>query len=183
VKISLYFEELNKAYQAEIEDLRSDSEGKNVLNRRLADKRSQFNELLSMIDYAPEMVAPVFHNAITFNDPKQLLSLLTLEPDAFPAWESVASLVDFEPWADKLITSVLGEPNGADFLIKVVCLEFLFGQITKHGSGQEFNQFDASDSSEVNDMAEGSADSEDNAQDLEQAGSDWLVEQGFDRRE
>ncbi len=41
----------------------SDSDGKNVLARRLQTKRDQLADLLPMMDFAPEMVAPVFYEA------------------------------------------------------------------------------------------------------------------------
>ena len=39
--ISRFFRELRTGYQSEIDDLISDSEGKNVLKKRLAEKHSQ----------------------------------------------------------------------------------------------------------------------------------------------
>ena len=40
MKISPFFHDLRSAYQAEIDDLTQDSEGKDVLRKRLAQKRS-----------------------------------------------------------------------------------------------------------------------------------------------
>ena len=61
MKISRYFRDLRNAYEAELDDLTSDSEGKDVLRRRLADKRKEFGFLVQMVEVAPEMVAVVFH--------------------------------------------------------------------------------------------------------------------------
>ena len=49
---SFYFEDIFERYAAEIDDLRSDSEGKDVLQRRVRDKHKEFSFLLSMIDAA-----------------------------------------------------------------------------------------------------------------------------------
>ena len=50
---SFYFEDIFERYAAEIDDLRSDSEGKDVLRKRLRDKHKEFAFLLSMISSAP----------------------------------------------------------------------------------------------------------------------------------
>jgi hypothetical protein len=50
---SFYFEDIFERYSAEIDDLRSDSEGKDVLKKRLRDKHKEFAFLLSMMDTAP----------------------------------------------------------------------------------------------------------------------------------
>jgi len=40
---SFYFEDIFERYVAEIDDLRSDSEGKDVLQRRVRDKHKEFS--------------------------------------------------------------------------------------------------------------------------------------------
>ena len=102
MRISQYFEDLNKAYNAEIEDLQTDSEGKNVLAARLKEKRGQFTALLQMIDFAPEMVAPAFHGGISFTNPHALTMLASCEPEEFPLWDELEAAVRFEPWAEML---------------------------------------------------------------------------------
>lgn len=57
---SEFFDALSSMYEAEMDDLFSDSDGKNVLAKRLQTKREQLSDLLPMMDFAPEMVAPVF---------------------------------------------------------------------------------------------------------------------------
>ena len=96
---SFYFEDIFERYVAEIDDLRSDSEGKDVLQRRVRDKHKEFSFLLSMIDAAPEMVAPAFHGAFGFNKGRALYEASQSEPgdDGFPAWadlEESIQLVD-----------------------------------------------------------------------------------------
>ena len=60
--ISPFFQELRSAYQAELDDLNSDSEGQYILDKRLAEKRKELGFLLQMMDLNPEMVAVVLHH-------------------------------------------------------------------------------------------------------------------------
>ena len=43
MSISPFFLDLHAAYQSELDDLRFDSEGRDVLRRRLADKRTEIS--------------------------------------------------------------------------------------------------------------------------------------------
>jgi len=173
--LSEYFEELYKSYRAELEDLQSDSEGKNVLLPRLNEKRGQLAALLPMMDFAPEMVAPVFHGACSFRDPHAMVRLSFSEPDDFPAWQTLESTVDFESWAQKHVALVLAEPGGERFLISTVCLEFLH---EKNSNRSQHTGADADIDNEDHDGTDADADE----QDLDEAGADWLADQGFDRR-
>lgn len=49
MSISPFFHALGSAYQAEMDDLASDSEGKDVLRQRLAEKRKELVFLRQMI--------------------------------------------------------------------------------------------------------------------------------------
>ena len=51
--LSRYFHDLHGSYQAEIEDLRYDSEGNDVLQSRLAQKRRELSSIMPMIDCDP----------------------------------------------------------------------------------------------------------------------------------
>ena len=171
--LSYFFEDLKKAYQVELEDLQDDSEGRNVLAVRLKDKRSQFALLMPMIDSAPEMVAVAFHGGVTFLNLQAMYMVSTAEPDEFPAWDELAHAVQFEPWAQKLADAALLERGGERFLITCVCLEYLHGKtVTNYGDARD---------DETHEPANSEA-GDDEQQDLEEAGSDWLAEQGFDRR-
>ena len=77
---SFYFEDIFERYAAEIDDLRSDSEGKDVLKKRLRDKHKEFAFLLSMMDTAPEMVAPAFHGAFGFRSQPLVYGAAHSEP-------------------------------------------------------------------------------------------------------
>jgi hypothetical protein len=171
--LSYFFEDLSKAYRVELEDLQDDSEGRNVLAARLKDKRAQFALLMPMIDSAPEMVAVAFHGGMTFLNLQAMYMVSTTEPDEFPAWDELAHAVHFEPWAKKLADAALLETGGERFLITTVCLEYLHGKtITNYGDARDEESLDPAESEQ------GEADE----QDLEEAGADWLAEQGFDRR-
>jgi hypothetical protein len=174
--LSCYFEDMIKAYQAELEDLQNDSDGNDVLGARLADKRSQFALMLPMIDSAPEMVAVAFHGGIDFVSKAALTMLATREPEEFPEWKEVSDAVQFSDWAFKLATAVRKEPGGERFLIVSVCLEYLYQ--TTHGSYQG-DYYAPSDNTD--DAPEGVERDDDDEHDLEAEGADWLADQGFDR--
>jgi hypothetical protein len=183
VSLSDYFDDLNKAYRAELEDLQSDSEGKNVLSKRLAEKRAQFAALLPMMAFAPEMVAPVFHGGVSFNEPAVLLMLSYAEPEEFPDWDAVRPAVQFEAWAVPLVAAVLAEADGERFLLTAVCLEFLHAKAGERLRGSADTGADADEAEAAEEEGDsGEREGEDQDQDLEEAGSDWLAEQGFDRR-
>jgi hypothetical protein len=195
MKLSSYFRDLNSAYQAELDDLTSDSEGKDVLRRRLQDKRSEIGFLVQMIDISPEMVAVVFHQAFRFRG-----AAATFEPvfrlrDSFelPDWHSLASAVALEPWAEPLAETVLCQPGGEQFLTLAAALEYL----QQHGQGasQSASGADSADSAEDDeDSGEDNHDDEHDemsaddardpqtAQSREEAGDGWLSDVGFERK-
>ncbi|AIY41038.1 hypothetical protein LT85_1880 [Collimonas arenae] len=178
--LSQFFEDLTKAYQAEIEDLQSDSEGNDILTSRLKSKRSQFALMMPMIDTDPEMVAVAFHGGIDFTNPQTLMMLLGDEPEEFPSWADVADAVQFESWAQKLADIALQEAGGERFLITAVCLEYLHEKSNGNYNGA-YGSSAADDQSD--DAVEGvERDDDDNdSGDLETEGADWLAEQGFER--
>jgi hypothetical protein len=192
MRISHYFEDLNSAYNAELEDLQTDSEGKNVLPARLKEKRSQFAALMSMIDFAPEMVVPAFHGGIKFINPHAMTLLSSTEPDEFPAWDRLQDAVRFEPWAADLAAIALCEAGGEQFMATVVCLEFLHerdsaksvSKSAAHAASIEHD--DESEKEEGDDKdrdSDGNSDLDDDERDLDEAGAGWMEQQGFDRRE
>jgi len=190
MRISHYFEDLNSAYSAELEDLQTDSEGKNVLPARLKEKRSQFAALMSMIAFAPEMVAPAFHGGIKFVNPHALTLLSSNEPDEFPAWDRLEDAVQFEPWAAELAGIALSEAGGEQFMATVICLEFLHGRDSAKSAARSANtaQAEAEEGDEEKHERDEGRDSDsdlddDDERDLDEAGAGWMEQQGFDRRE
>ena len=191
MKTSRYFSALISSYQAEIDDLSTDSEGKNVLASRLKTKRKQVPQLLMMLSSAPEMVAAAFHGAFGFKQRKPIEALVAKEGH-FPAWATLKPALTVEPWADSLIDAVLTSEDGEHFLATTVGLEFLFKHsseqpvVVQHDDsdddGQEHEQRDLDDdylSSDDRVDHEG----ESNEFDLDKAGADFLADQGFDRKE
>ncbi|SFH71752.1 hypothetical protein SAMN04515618_10291 [Collimonas sp. OK307] len=176
--LSAFFEDMTKAYQAELEDLQSDSEGNDILTSRLKSKRSQFALMMPMIETDPEMVAVAFHGGVDFTNPQTLTMLLGDEPDDFPSWTDVADAVQFESWAQKLADIALQEPGGERFLITTVCLEYLY----EKSNGSYQGVYNQSAHGESDDAVEGvENDDDDDGRDLEVEGADWLSEQGFER--
>ena len=194
MKLSSYFRDLNSAYQAELDDLTSDSEGKDVLRRRLQDKRREMGFLVQMIDISPEMVAVVFHQAFRFRG-----AAATFEPvfrlrDSFelPDWHSLASAVALEPWAEPLAEAVLCQPGGEQFLTLAAALEYLQQNsrgLSSAGSDADEAQDDDSEGDvednyddEHDEMSADDARDPQTAQSREEAGDGWLSDVGFERK-
>ena len=116
MKLSPYFYDLRSAYQAELDDLVSDSEGNDVLRKRLAEKRNEMAFLVQMMELAPEMVAVVFHQGFRFTKPAALEHLLGLPVNELPDWHSLTHAVALEPWAMSLAQTVLREPQGLSLI-------------------------------------------------------------------
>lgn len=190
MSMSPFFRALRTSYQAELEDLMFDSEGRDVLKQRLREKRGQIPFLAQMIESAPEMVAVVFHGGFHFELPAVMEQLLTLEPDEFPDWDSLADAVQLTPWAQEMAQVFLKQSQGEWFLIVAAVLEYLQQRPSTHHhesahasdepahGGQAMvrhldhgHDFDADDEHHRADH------------DHEEASAEWLEEQGFDRKD
>lgn len=163
---SFYFEDLSERYNSELDDLRTDSENRNVLAKRLQEKRQCLKDLLPLIEEAPEMVAPVLHGAYRFNDRGILDRAANGTPGfgRFPRWAEVEKTLDIEPWARPLIEMCLRNADGEAFLTTTAVLEWLLTEdIRKPDSTFHVDEED-----------------EDDTEDLGEAGESWMAEQGFD---
>lgn len=177
---SPFFTNLRSAYQAELDDLTFDSEGKDVLRQRLADKRKEIGFLVKMMDLSPEMVAVVFHQAFAFKLPAVMDDLLSFEADELPDWSTLEGDVLLAPWAQDLATAVLAEPGGERFLTLAATLEYMAGKPLAKGDDAD----DADDEeSDDEDEFDGDAEERADAKARNEAGDDWMAEQGFDRKE
>ena len=174
---SEFFSDLHKAYQAELDDLSQDSEGKDVLKKRLADKRGEIDFLVKMMELSPEMVAVVFHQAFSFNAPAVMDDLLSFEADELPDWSGLANDIQIAPWAQDLTDKVLTEPGGEWFLTVAAGLEFMAGKPMANAPQTD----DAND--DEDEEFDGDAEERADAKARKQAGDDWMAEQGFDRKE
>jgi hypothetical protein len=191
VKLSPYFYDLRSAYQAELDDLVSDSEGNDVLRKRLAEKRNEMAFLVQMMELAPEMVAVVFHRGFRFAKPAAMEHLLGLPVNELPDWHSLTHAVALEPWAMSLAQTVLREPQGARFLTVAAGLEYLQQHArlapaaASHGDGDA--EGDDEDAAEHDDdfdaLSADDAIEPHNSRSREEASSNWLADVGFDRKD
>ena len=170
MKKSYYFSELYSSYDAELQDLLSDSEGKSVLHTHLKEKRQELKSILPMIEFSPEMVVPVFYDAFSFSNTKALQATVQFEPDdeSFPSWDQFSDFISLESWATPFLEAVLAQSTGESFMVTAACLEF----IRQFDTGEPISESDKEENSENEDGEE--------EDDLAQAGDDWLGEQGFD---
>jgi len=171
LRLSPFFADLRSAYEAELDDLTTDSGGHDVLGKRLETKRSQLAQLVPMIESSPEMVAVAFHGAFRFPNPAVMRGVTTQEPEDLPSWSALRASVEIAPWADDLVAIVLQEAAGDRFLVLTACLEYLQGQpVATDDSPGRVPQAPADEE-------------EDEDYDLDEAGADWLAEQGFDHKD
>ena len=127
MRLSRYFHELHDGYLSEIDDLRSDSDGQDVLERRLRDKRREFDAICGLIDTDPLMLAPALHGAfrVAPGRVRAIERLLAGDPDGFPAWAELSAALEVASWARPLVERALQEDAGETFLATVVGLEHL----------------------------------------------------------
>ncbi|MFN9727645.1 hypothetical protein [Acidovorax sp.] len=193
--MSPYFRDLRLAYQAELDDLLSDSEGKDVLRKRLTEKRDEIAFLVQMMDLAPEMVAVVFHQGFRFTAPAAMEQLIRLPVDDLPAWGALASAVRLEPWAERLAQTVLRESTGGRFLAIAAALEYLHAQARMasmaatassleegHDADDEAGD-DAEHDDEYNALSADDAMEPQDSRTREEVASNWLADAGFERKE
>jgi hypothetical protein len=184
MNISSFFLDLRPAYQAEMDDLTFDSEGINVLQQRLAGRRKELGFLLQMMEPSPEMVAVIFHQGFQFKLPAVMDHLLTHESDEFPDWDSLADAVHLPPWAQDLSRVIRKEPMGEWFMTVAAGLEYMYskhdGSAAAHDAESDDEDTDDNREDRDNDL---DGDEQDDAKAREEAGADWMVEQGFDRKD
>ncbi|OIQ91141.1 hypothetical protein GALL_269380 [mine drainage metagenome] len=161
MRISRYFTDLMATYVADIDDLKTDSGGDDVLADRLKEKRSQIPDLMPMINTNPEMMAVIFHRSIKVKKAATILSYLDKEPSKFPSWASIADSVQFQPWASTLVDQLKTEAGGEQFLLTTVMLEHLYALYEVSEDAAEEMEMEESD-------------------DLAESGGEWMAEQGFD---
>ena len=177
MNISPFFTDLRTAYEAELDDLTFDSEGKDVLVRRLADKRGEIDFLVKMMELSPEMVAVVFHQAFAFKLPAVMDDLLGFEADELPDWTGLSNDIQIAPWAQVLADKVLSEPGGEWFLTVAATLEYMAGKPVTHAAQAD------DDDTDNDDEFDGDAEERADAKARKEAADDWMVEQGFDRKD
>lgn len=161
MRISRYFTDLMATYVADIDDLKTDSGGDDVLTERLKEKRTQIPDLMPMIKTNPEMMAVIFHKSIVIKKPEVIMSYLDKEPAKFPSWDAISSSVQFQPWANDFVEKLKAEAGGEQFLLTTVMLEHLYALYEVSEDAIEEMEAEESD-------------------DLAESGGEWLSEHGFD---
>jgi hypothetical protein len=191
MSISNFFLELRSAYQAELDDLTSDSEGKDVLRRRLAEKRKELGFLMQMMEISPEMVAVVLHQAFRFTRPAVMDHVLAQDADELPEWDSISDSIDIAPWAQNMVQTILKQPMGAWFMTLSSALEYMHNKPLSAVERAQLARMEdeEEDQDEVRNERHDDTHTEDHEEDeadaraREEAGNDWMVEQGFDRKD
>jgi hypothetical protein len=181
VSISPFFLSLRNGYQAEIDDLTFDSDGQNILQQRLTERRKELGFLLQMLELSPEMVAVVLHQGFRFKVPSAMDHLLSHESEDLPEWDTLSDVVGLTPWAQDLATSILKQPMGSWFMSVAAGLEYMFAKI-EHRPHAEHDE-DENEGEGNQDFDEFDSEEEKAARAREEAGADWMVEQGFDRKD
>ena len=190
--LSPFFHHLRSAYVAEIEDLSQDSEGAYVLQQRLAQRRGELEFLVHMLELSPEMVAVVFHKAFAFGEPLVIHQMLGCEPGDLPDWDALAGTITVAPWAQAMVRTIRAQSAGDWFMTVAAGAEYMLG-MSGHTLSLQSDDTDADDHDGV-DTANREADDDrhylsadddlgSDAQAREEASADWLVEQGFDRKD
>jgi hypothetical protein len=191
--ITPFFRQLRSAYQAELDDLTFDSEGRDVLKKRLAAKRREISFLVQMMELSPEMVAVVLHQAFRFKHSGVLGQVLGHEGDDLPDWDEIAPAVEVQPWAQELVATFLQQPKGAWFLTLSAALEYMHSHPQLRGGSDADHEADTEDADgehqghghahNQDDRHPDDDDGRDDAPSLDEAGADWLADQGFDRKD
>ena len=183
MSLSPFFHHLRSAYQAELDDLTSDSEGSNILAKKLAERRKELKFLLSMLELSPEMVAVVFHQGFRFKRPAVMEELVRQESEDLPEWDSLADAVELAPWAHTLAQQVLQQPAGAWFMSVAAALEYLLNKPDARFAAADESDDEEDDRDDIERNPEGMDEDERQSRVNEEEGAAWMVEQGFDHKE
>mgnify|MGYP006158984433 FL=1 len=183
MSLSPFFHHLRSAYQAELDDLTSDSEGSNILVKKLAERRKELKFLLSMLELSPEMVAVVFHQGFRFKRPAVMEELVRQESEDLPEWDSLADAVELAPWAHTLAQQVLQQPAGAWFMSVAAALEYLLNKPDARFAAATESDDEEDDRDDIERDPEGMDEDERQSRVNEEEGAAWMVEQGFDHKE
>ncbi|MDT8991664.1 hypothetical protein RQP54_12410 [Curvibacter sp. APW13] len=185
--VSSFFRDLLSSYQAEIDDLSFDSEGKQVFAKRRKERAKELGFLLQLIDTNPEMLSALFHGSFQFKHPAAMVQLVGQDPEELPLWGDLGNAVALNADALTLAAQVLAADKG-DWLLTVAAgLEFLHSRGMGGSTLDSDEADDAEDDAqtqEVEDHAEHlSSDDEGTGGPSEEAGADWLADQGFERKD
>ncbi len=191
--ITPFFRNLHSAYAAELDDMRHDSDGQLVLDRRLAERRKELQFLVAMLETSPEMVAVVLHRAFRFTSAMAMDQVLSCEPEDLPEWDTLSASIEIAPWANATVQMLRQQPAGDHFLSVAAALEYMAGsaRLSASSTAEEDEDQDREDGEDHADQDTDererplSADDLDDSdgQSREDAGADWMSEQGFERKD
>jgi hypothetical protein len=111
--------------------------------------------------------------------------LLSYESEDLPDWNTLADAAQLTPWAKDLSKIILKEPKGDWFMTVAAGLEYMFGKPDARPDPVRNEDEDEDERDEEADdpLDEMDAEEEKEARLREDAGADWMVEQGFDRKD
>ncbi len=183
MSLSPFFHHLRSAYQAELDDLASDSEGTNVLSKKLAERRKELGFLMSMLELSPEMVAVVFHQGFRFKRTNVMEDLVRQESEELPEWDTLSDSVDLMPWAQNLAQQVLEQPAGPWFMSVAAALEYLLTKPDARFAQADDADDEDDDREDIERDPDGMDEDERQSRVSEEEGAAWMVEQGFDHKD
>lgn len=172
-----YFESIAEEYYNDIESLAADSQGANVLKKRLAEVRAALPGMVGWINdqFGIPVAAQAFHGAFRFRDPAEGRRLLRLEPGDLPGWEGAVTLLVVEKWAEPMIELVKRNRNWQQFLVIAACLDHYYWG--KNGLTYKEPAIERQDC-DVSSGVDGDTEVPDDLGG--EAGAKWLEDQGFD---
>jgi hypothetical protein len=100
--------------------------------------------------------------------------------------------VELMPWAKELSELVLAQPAGSHFLVIAAGLEYMYhrpdasmARASENDDDENYEEYEEREGDHDGDDRRDPVDSDDarDAKQREEAGADWMVEQGFDRKD
>jgi hypothetical protein len=183
LKTSRYFATLIETYRTDMQGLAVDFEGRQVLDRRLTEKRKGFASLLPLAVEMPELAAPALHRAFAFTTGHDAERLLLDTPGRLPAWATVRSMLTIQSWAQPLIEQALKIKGGETFLVIAALLDHAYLVADKTAAPETEEGSSDEDGKGRRESGDSDGDDGEDQGDLSEAGGAWLEQQGFDRLE
>lgn len=184
--ISSFFRDLLSSYQAEIDDLSFDSEGKNVFAKHRKERAKELGFLLQLIDTNPEMLSALFHGSFQFKQTSLMAQLVGRDPEELPLWDELHNAVTLKADAQAIAEQVLAADKG-DWLLSVAAgLEFLHAKGIRgaaQDSEDEADDEDAPETEAEEDHAEHLSSDDEGTGRSDEAGAEWLEGQGFEHKD
>lgn len=162
------------------------------MHKRLAEKRSELGFLVKMMEPNPEMVAVVLHQALRFTNPTAMDHLVAQDAHDLPEWYSLCDTIEVAPSARDIVQTILKEPMGEWFMTIAAALEYMHhkpltvaerAQTDDDDGEGNVDRDETRNERHEDNRTEDHDEQEADARAREEAGNDWMVEQGFDRKD